>query len=556
MPWNRILTVRRKVPVAIAKRDSGTPLSIPGPRSYFIKDLDAPLLRLSRSDVFTCRQACSGVHIFGQIGSGKTSGPGRMLAGGYLRAGMGGLVTAVQPSEVRLWCDEYAPRHGRASSIVLFDESQGFNFLAYEIARQGMDGVGTVVECLMRVLEAAKRASATASQHGGDAFWEDASRNALRYTLPVLYSATGSLSIPDIIRFISTAPASVQDTRDRAWQQRSFMYEVMDRAVRFPKVWMSNAALQNAINFWAEQWPAIPDKTRGNIVITITATLDRFNHGRLNHAFCGKTTIVPEMSFHGAVIVLAMPTLSWNEDGIIAQQLFKFFWQRAVLNRNSLEQKHRERLVFLWADEAQETGNSYDGEFLSMCRQSKCCVTYLTQSLPNYYSKMGGDNPRDAAQTLVGKFTTHVYCANACPETNDYASRMIGKVLTRRGNFSGGTSRSVSVGMNAGANENRGWSSNSGSTFGNQSYSINSSSGSSGGSGSSWGVNRGRGTTQNTSRGYSESMEYLVEPGDFARILQTGGPENGNIVSGVWFRSGQVFKETGRNVLLARFKQQ
>ena len=99
------------------------------------------------------------------------------------------------------------------------------------------------------------------------------------------------------------------------------------------------------------------------------------------------------MTFHGAVIVLAMPTLTWNEDGIIAQQLFKYMWQRAVLSRNSLPEKHRERPLFLFSDEAQDTASTYDGEFLAMCRGSKCSVCYLTQSLPTYYSKMGGDNP-------------------------------------------------------------------------------------------------------------------------------------------------------------------
>jgi len=342
----------------------------------FVKDLDTPLLGVSPDDVFTCRDACGGVHVFGGIGAGKTFGS-YMLAGAYLRAGMGGLVTASKFEEVELW-QRYARKHGRAS-------------------------IGTVTECLMRVVDAARKASGTASQRGGEAFWEDAARQVLRYTLPALYAAKGSLSIPDIIRFISTAPANVKEPTEREWQKRSFMYEMMDRAARFPKVRMSNAAIANTITFWSEGWPAIPEKTRGNICITITAALDRFNHGRLNRAFCGKTTVVPELSFHGAVIVLAMPTLTWNEDGVIAQQLFKFMWQRAVLSRNSLEEKHRERFLFGWSDESQEVVNSYDYEFLSLCRASKCCVTYLTQSLPTYFAKIGGDNPKDATEALVGR---------------------------------------------------------------------------------------------------------------------------------------------------------
>ena len=103
----------------------------------FVHDLDTPLLRLSAQDAFTLRDACGGVHIFGGIGSGKTSGSGRMLAGAYLRAGMGGLVMAVKPGEIERR-RHYAAEHGRSNSLVLFDETQDYNFLSYELARQGI----------------------------------------------------------------------------------------------------------------------------------------------------------------------------------------------------------------------------------------------------------------------------------------------------------------------------------------------------------------------------------------------------------------------------------
>jgi hypothetical protein len=50
-------------------------------------------------------------------------------------------------------------------------------------------------------------------------------------------------------------------------------------------------------------------------------------------------------------------------------------------------------------------------------------------------------------------------------------------------------------------------------------------------------------------------MEYAIEPGDFARCLKTGGPHNDNIVTGVWFQAGRVFKSSGTNFLLGRFQQ-
>ncbi len=244
----------------------------------FVKDWDAAILRLSRhGDVVSPRDAAGGTHYWGVMGGGKTTSA-QMLAGAYLRAGFGGYATAAKPDVIAQW-QRYAQMHGRGNSLVLFDENEGFNFLDYEMARHGMDGIGTVVECLMRVIDASRRASGTASQRGGEVFWEDATRNTFRYTLPALYSAKGSLTIPDILRFVTTAPATLQEPTSQQWQERSFMYKMMNAATGNPRVRMQNAALQNVITFWRKQWPAIPEKTRGNIVISITAALDHFNHG-------------------------------------------------------------------------------------------------------------------------------------------------------------------------------------------------------------------------------------------------------------------------------------
>src|SRR5258707_8180884 len=171
-------------------------------RMNYIGDLDAPLLQISERDRFTLRDACQGVHVFGGIGSGKTSGSGQAIAAAYLRAGFGGLVLCAKPEEADAWI-RYAKKHGRANSLLLFGErgGGGFNFITYELARQGADGTGSVVECLMRILEAARLSNPSAGR-SSDSFWEDATRQALRNTIPILYAATGAVRIPEIIRFV------------------------------------------------------------------------------------------------------------------------------------------------------------------------------------------------------------------------------------------------------------------------------------------------------------------------------------------------------------------
>lgn len=525
-----------------------------GSRVAFVSDLDAKLLTLSAQDHFTLRDAVQGVHVFGGIGSGKTSGSGNALAGAYLRAGFGGLVLAAKPDEVELW-QRYAQQHGRANSVIRFGEAGGgFNFISYEMARQGAHGIGSVIECLMRVLEAARLAKAD-SGGGSDSFWEDTTRQLLRNTIPILHAATGEVRIPDIIRFVATAPVSQDQLRDPAWQERSFMFQALAAAKRDPIHPLPPGDFDKCALYWHDEYAQLDGKTRGNIAISLSTTLDRFNRGRLQTAFCDETTLVPELTFHGAIIIMDMSALTWNEDGVIGQQLFKFMWQRAVLARNALPPAQRERPVFLWADESQYFVNSFDADYQSTCRSSRACTVYLTQSLPTYYARMGGRDAKHKADMLLANFVTKIFHNNADPETNRWAADTIGRVIQRRASYNEGGSSGRSMGMNTGESQGAGTNYSSGSSSGPGGGSSSYSSGGSTNWGDSWGRNQGLNNGTSYSDGYSETMDYEIEPADFARALRTGGKANANTVTGVWFQAGKRFNDSQRNYLHVRFAQ-
>lgn len=520
----------------------------------FISDLDANLLRLSNEDYFSLADACQGVHVFGGVGSGKTSGSGAALAGAYLRAGFGGLILAAKPDEVELWL-RYAQQHGRSNSVMLFGErGGGFNFISYELARQGAQGLGSVIECLMRILEAARLAKADSSGAGNN-FWEDTTRQLLRNTIPILYAATGDVRVPDIIRFVSSAPTGQGQLHDAAWQQQSFMFHALAAARRNPVRPLPPGDFELCANYWRDEYAQLDGKTRGNIAISLSTALDRFQRGRLQTAFCGATTLVPELTFHGALIIMDMSALTWNEDGVIGQQLMKFMWQRAVLARNALPPDQRERPVFLWADESQYFCNSFDADYQAACRSSRACTVYLTQSLPTYYARMGGMDAKHKADMLLAGFQTKIFHSNADPETNRWAADTIGRSLQRRFNASDGGSSGRSMGMNDG--ENVGWGSNTGSSVsysnGQRNYSFNS--GSSRNAGESWGRNTGLNHGTSYSNGYSETMDYEIEPATFARSLLTGGRVNKGCVTGLWFQAGKQFRASGSNYLHVSFAQ-
>ena len=246
----------------------------------------------------------------------------------------------------------------------------------------------------------------------------------------------------------------------------------------------------------------------------------------LRQCFCAATTIVPEMCFSGAIIICALPVLTYNQEGIIANQLLKLLFQRAVEARNALPERFRERPVFLYADEAQYFVNSYDDTFLSTCRGSRCAVLYMSQSVPTYYGMLGKDKS-DKDDGFLGKFNTKIFHLNADPRTNKYASDLIGKGLKLRKTTSEGSTSALST--------NRGGT----QSTANQGFSTNES--------------------KNTGSSAQEVETQLVPENYFATQLKTGGKKNGCLVTGVWFKAGGNFREplpdTSSNVLLATFSQ-
>lgn len=525
--------------------------------------LDTPLLQLTATDYLTVRNATEHILALGTTGSGKSSSTAKHVITAFLKAGMGGIICCAKPTdaeEMRALC----AATGRLGSLIDWTGKNGsFNFLAWELARLGADGINSVVEWLMAVLEMARNASPSPGKQG-DAFWDDAIRQVLRNSIPVLFAATGTVRIADVLAFVRSTPATPEQMKDAQWQAESFFCRVFlqaaERLQTGPIPGFDDAAGERATDYWRHDFGRLDPKTAGAIRISLTTALDRFNHGWLKDAFCGGTDIVPELTFHGAIILLNMPVLTLAEDGAIAQKLFKLAWQRAALARTG-DPAQSERPIFQVADECQHFLH-HDAEFLATCRSAKVCTLFLTQSLPTLYAKIG-ENAHDRAHHLVSNFNTVVLHSSACPETNDWMARKIGRSLQNRASYNESEGSSDQFGMNMGEGTNWGSSHGSGGSSGYSSGQGGGStnggsswnSGSSQGGNDQWGRNRGGGSNHGQSWGHSQTMDHTIEPGQFARMLKTGGPVNGNRVSAVWYQAGRVFDASGGNTLLVEFAQ-
>ena len=494
----------------------------------FISDLDTPILQLSAKDVITLRDCYQGgIFVLGEPGSGKTSGVGKASAGALLRSGAGLCVAVCKNTDIDLW-KQYAKEHGREHDIVLFDKNAGINFLQYEFARKGADGANAVIDTLMKILEFSNRAAGPEAAKKGEAFWEETAEQLLKYSVAPLYAATGTVRMSDLIKFIEDAPTKKPTTPEeqKSLEENNFTIKTLHKMYHKPVREIAQDMRAQSRQYWLDSYPTLPENTRGSIKITVTSKLTKFNTGMLRKCFCDKTTIVPEMSLAGKIIVLALPVLTMGAEAILAQQLFIYLWMSAVESRNGLPQQFRDRPVCLFVDECQFFINSHWDTFLSISRDSRCAVIAMTQSLPTLYAQLGKDNS-DFVDGLTGKFSSKVFFLNSCPRSNKWAMELIGKGLKIRKTQSQNITQAMNTnrGGNA-AMTNEGWNKN---------------------------------TSSNEGTSTQEYEAYLLEANYLATQLRTGGPKNNFETSGVWFKAGAQFLEpipdTSSNIKLCTFTQ-
>lgn len=450
----------------------------------------------------------------------------------------------------------------RASGITLLQSGSlwRINVLDYVLAKFGIEATSVAVAVLKLIADASRLAKSRPAAEGAQ-FWEDANHQALMNAVPLLYSAHGRVRLDELYRFIQSAPRTEEETMDPKWQDKSFLYLTIHKALEDPVHRLSEQAVMACGAYWRFDFARLDPKTRSNIVITMTSLLSRFAHGRLHDLFCTHTTFVPELSLEGGILILDMPVKTWQEDGIIAQHILKFLWQRAVEARSAFHDGGPMRPVFLWADECQFFINEYDAEFQSTARSARASTVYITQSLPTLYAKIGGQNPQHFADMLLANLTTKIFHANGCPVTNRWAADMIGQTIVlragmNRGSNSGG-SRSTSRGYGTGNSWNYGGTSTVAmGADGRTGYNHQRSTGQ--GANENWNRGRTNGTSWGESEGESlqEQKDYKIDPAMFASGLRTGGLQNDRMVDAIIVQPGRRFAFTRDHYMPVTFRQE
>ncbi|MEN0051452.1 MAG: TraM recognition domain-containing protein [Bacteroidota bacterium] len=407
-----------------------------------INGLDTPLIKFSKSerkDWWTIRDAVRGTQIFGGIGSGKSSGSGKMIAKSFLKNGFGGLVLCAKPDEKNNWID-MAVSMGRADDIIVFGEHSKYQFnpLQYELQREGK-GAGEVINLsnmFMAIYKMGNRLSGGGSGGGSnERFWDNALRRCLNRMIQLLNLSGRELSIANMRRMISTVPMDheaqkvdeMSDEELEEWGKRNFCVDcILDAGDRVGDDEELEQEYYLVYDYFLREFPSLPAETRPSIVESFLGIAEAFTSGILKRHFSNDVNLFPEETHKGKIIILNFPVKEYLDAGVYAQGIYKLIWQQATERRTVTEDT---KPVFLWVDEAQLFLSDYDQIFQTTARSSKACTVFISQNISNYYVSIGGNNPKPKADSLLGNLGTKIFHSNNDTVTNQWASSTIGKAF-------------------------------------------------------------------------------------------------------------------------------
>jgi hypothetical protein len=379
---------------------------------------------------FHLADALTGVCVFGATGSGKTSGPARHLAYGYLAAGFGGLVLCAKKEE-RLQWQKWAADCGRSDDLVIVDSTGKwrFNFLEWEASRPEASGGLTIniVSILDEIAGAIARAAGKAEGGGGDnKFWEDALHHMNTNLVDLPIFAGIRLSLPLMRSIVSSAPQSINQIADEKWQESSACAAILKEADKATAKASDDirSDFEECRNYWLQEYPVLSDKTRSIITLSFSMLVRPLITRPLRRLFSTDTNIKPEDAFTGKIIIVDLPVQDFRLAGRVASLAWKYCFQVAVLRRTPPTRPNTYlRPVFLWADEAHNFVTDFDAEFQAVARSAGGCTVYLTQNRESIRRVLGNS---DAVDSLLGNLQAKFFCQNS-GETNEWAAKLLGE---------------------------------------------------------------------------------------------------------------------------------
>jgi hypothetical protein len=389
-------------------------------------DPQTVLIKWNGADGFRTVDAFSGVCVLGATGSGKSSGPARLIARAYLKNGFGGLVLCAKPEE-RLQWQRWAKQEGRERDLVIVNAAgaERFNFLEWA-ANLGGEGAGFTINIvsLFEEIGSAVEIGGGEGEHGGgdSVFFRNALSHFLMNVVDLPLLAGLRVELPLMRAIAASAPLSIAERDDSHWREQSVCWQALREADVATKDNPSRRAdYEECRSYWEQDFPTLSDRTRSIITLMFSILMRPFVTHPLRRLFAEDTTVRPEDTFDGKIIIIDLPVQEYRLAGRAAALAWKWCFQLAVMRRSAGHEVDM-RPAFLWSDEAQWFATERDAEYQAVARSARGCTVYITQQRESIRRALRNN---DAVENLLANLQTKVFCQNT-GETNRWASELLG----------------------------------------------------------------------------------------------------------------------------------
>jgi len=477
-------------------------------------DLQAPMLSFAAGDVIALGDLYCGTQILGATGSGKTSGSMAAICRALMSSGAGGLFLCAKREDSATY-QRYARECGRSHDVLIFgseDSPLRYNFIQSELSRAGCGPglVANLTALLSTVTEVLGRGSGRSGREG-DAYFRSASEQACRNALEIQVASHDQVTIPDLLRLLTAAPTSIEQIASESWVRNSFFCLCVRTAERRELPRSQRADFEQAVGYFMAEWAPMSGRTRSGVLSTLTSALDLLSRGIARDLLSSPASnLSPEMCWDGAIVIVDIPALVYQDVARLIGVIMKYCWQRAAMRRDVTANARPACIV---ADESHLFAATPDWEFQAVARGLCVATVFATQSISNYLEAFG-PNSEARVHSLLGNLQNQFFHQQTDTKTIAYAQELIGR---RRTMMMGGSS------------------SQSGDM-------LDRMMGSWGGGGESA-----------VSGSFSEVYEHELQARDF-HTLAKGGPASKWIVEAICYQGGKLF-QSGRTWSRVGFRQ-
>jgi hypothetical protein len=385
--------------------------------------LDVVLLHWDRQDVYTLRDLLNGgVCVLGRPGSGKSSSSGFQLGKGVVRVPRSaGLILASSDEDREFWERIFA-LYNRSADLLVFDSHSPlrFNVTDHEM-RSGADSreITQFFLTLDETLKRAKRGTGGKNQ----AFWESAKERTFYNSVVILRHATGRIGAPEVAEFLNDAATKPEQLNDATWRE-SVHCQYLKRAKEAHKTPAEDYDVDQALCFWASQWPAMDPEVRSSILADTMNVIHAMGSGEIRILLSSETNVSPLVLDKGKWILVNMPVHSKGAGGLAVNAAWKYAVERHVLRRRAAKDTPP---IIIWCDEYQNVANSFDSTYIGECRKHRGALVALSQSVHSFHSSMKDDHLGHEVKALLSSFAVKIFHSVGDSETAEYGSSLIGQ---------------------------------------------------------------------------------------------------------------------------------